>query len=325
MPKHIPYRNAIQSLFTPHQSDNGPGYGLTQALKAAKNQKGIYTGGTLGYTGGNSVAKQPTGLSQEALNRFYDTAIKGKYQSDLNNLERQIASANAMGIQSQNAIGGWGREAGGEIRSAGKRNFGEVQAIQRGVGGTLGMIGGAMGSMGTPQAKRSYLGGAAAAAGGIAGLGAADQGWFNRARDVNAQTTNFYRNDARDQYAQQAADINSQRNDMVAKMASERVVGAGQAKQDFINSINNQQANQTPVADRAAVYASAMLTYKQLVSQNVKPAEALQDALRTLTDPTDIKNAKKEGMDLYFGPPGSPGAKRKAEAIARQQALPTGN
>lgn len=187
-----------------------------------------------------------TGPSADDLARYSDAQVRSEYRPTLNELTRQIEAANAMGMQSQATIGGWGKEAGREIRRAGRRNYREVQGIQNNMGNMLGSLEAVVGPMYTKEGRRSAMQSAAGTAGLIAGLGAADQGWFNRARDVNAQTTNFYRNNARDQYAQQAADLLAQRNDAVAAMRDKRTAGRIQAQQQ---AYENQVASQGEGSD----------------------------------------------------------------------------
>ena len=171
------------------------------------------------------------GPNANELAKYSDLQVRSQFRPTINDLTRQMDAANAMGMQAQNAIGGWGQEAGQEIRGAGRRNYREVKGIQGNVGNMLGAVASAGGNIRTGGANAAMMRGAAGTAGLIAGLGAADQGWFNRARDVNAQTTNFYRNNARDQYAQQAADLLAQRNEQVRAMREARTAGRIQAQQ----------------------------------------------------------------------------------------------
>lgn len=263
----------------------------------------------------NNNASGPQAPSAGELMRFNQRQVTSEYRPALSELTNQIANANAMGIQSQNAIGGWGQNAGQEIASAGRRNNKEVAGIQNNLGGMLGAIGGAAGNMGTAANNRGFFQGAANSAGLISGLGAADQGWFNRARDVNAQTTNFYRNNARDQYAQQAFELQQQRNDKVAEMRAAQANAATQAKQTaFDNALALQDPKTSGVQseqDRAALRADARANFLSLMQSGIYTlGESLKQATGKLTNPEDIAAVTRDAH-VYYGGKGTPGASRR--------------
>lgn len=269
-----------------------------------------------GVVSGARSAMNPSGRersSQQAssvptaqdLARYNDLQISSKYRPTINELTRQMEAANAMGMQADRAIGGWGKAAGQEISSAGRRNFGEVQGIQRNLGGMLAGIGAASGNLGTVANNQSFVRGAAGGAGLIAGLGAADQGWFNRARDVNAQTTNFYRNNARDQFAQQAADLLARRNDQLAAMREAQAAGAIKAKTDAY-ALNQ---NQTSPQDQADLLTSAVVGAMNAIKGGTSVAEARRIAVDSAADPELQRRIYSRISSSYAGPRGSTGWK----------------
>ena len=268
------------------------------AKQAAEQTRG-------GVSIGGASRSNYGGPSAADLRAYNESQVRAKYNPLISAYARQIAEANAMGMQADRAIGGWGKAAGQEISSAGRRNFGEVQGIQRNLGGMLAGIGAASGNLGTVANNQSFVRGAAGGAGLIAGLGAADQGWFNRARDVNAQTTNFYRNNARDQFAQQAADLLARRNDQLAAMREAQAAGAIKAKTDAY-ALNQ---NQTSPQDQADLLTSAVVGAMNAIKGGTSVAEARRIAVDSAADPELQRRIYSRISSSYAGPRGSTGWK----------------
>lgn len=306
-------------------------YGLQGGTGAAKSAVSKNKG--QGGSGQKPGAITPP--SQRELEQFNRRLVNSEYRPALEELAGQIANANAMGVQSQNAISGWGQEAGQEIGKAGRRNYREVGGIQNNLGGMLSQIAGAAGPMRTNEANRAMMQSAGGSAGLIAGLGAADQGWFNRARDVNAQTTNFYRNNARDQYAQQSYELQQARNAKIAEMRAAQANAGTQAQQ---TAYENSIAAQAPVEkgqseqDRAMLRADARATFMKLMQEGVYSlGEVFTQSTGKLTNPADIA-AIRNYAKQYYGGKGTEGARRRAairnrydEKVASQQGTGTGS
>jgi hypothetical protein len=285
--------------FNPNEFKFGSAQGINSAVEGAINQyqnRGSSRSSRVGMNPKASAAP-----SERDLARYSDLQVRSQYRPTLNELERQIANANAMGMQSDAAISGWGREAGQEIANAGQRNYKEVRGIQGGLGQMLGAIGASAGKMGTSANNRAFMRGAAGSAGMIAGLGAADQGWFNRARDVNAQTTNFYRNNARDQYAQQAFDLQQRRNDEVAAMRDARAGGRIQAKQ---TAFDNQQAGVDDSKVSGDRVGGATAQFYAEIAAGTPVADAASTYRQYLTNPAEIAIYDRY-TSQFRGPAGS--------------------